>query len=45
MKIIQGGTVSKLLAGVAIPKMFRAKQTFPRESISPENIPAKIFDE
>ena len=45
MKIIQGGTVSKLLAGVKIPKMFHAKQTFPRESISPENIPAKIFDE
>ena len=45
MKIVHGGTVSKLLAGVAIPKMFRASQKFPRESISPSDIPAKIFSE
>ena len=45
MKIIHGGTVSKLLSGVPIPRMFRAKQTFPREVISPEEIPAKIFTE
>ncbi|MBR4195752.1 MAG: DUF2088 domain-containing protein [Synergistaceae bacterium] len=45
MKIIQGGTVSKLLAGVEIPKMFRAKQIFPHESISPSDIPAKISAE
>ncbi len=45
MKIIQGGTVSKLLAGVEIPKMFRAKQIFPHEAISPSDIPAKISAE
>ena len=45
MKIINGGTVSKLLAGVEIPKMFHAKQIFPRESINPSDIPAKIFSE
>ena len=43
MKIVQGGTVSQLLSGVAIPKMFRAEQKFPRESIKPSDIPAKIF--
>ncbi len=45
MNIVNGGTVSKLLSGVPIPRMFRAKQTFPREVISPEEIPAKIFTE
>ena len=45
MNIVNGGTVSKLLAGVPIPRMFRAKQTFPREVIPPEEIPAKIFAE
>ena len=45
MKIVQGGTVSQLLSGVAIPKMFRAKQTFPREHIPPQDIPARIFTE
>ena len=45
MKIVNGGTVSKLLSDVPIPRMFRAKQTFPREVISPEEIPAKIFAE
>ena len=43
MKIVQGGTFSQLLSGVAIPKMFRAEQKFPRESIKPSDIPAKIF--
>ena len=43
MKIVQGGTVSQLLSGVAIPKMFMAEQKFPRESIKPSDIPAKIF--
>ncbi|MBR0184911.1 MAG: DUF2088 domain-containing protein [Synergistaceae bacterium] len=45
MNIANGGTVSKLLADVPIPRMFRAKQTFPREVISPEEIPAKILTE
>ena len=45
MKITQGGTVSQLLAGVSIPKMFYAEQKFSREVITPEEIPAKIFSE
>ena len=45
MQIIQGGVVSKLLESVKIPRMFRAKQVFPRETIKPEDIPAKVFSE
>ena len=45
MNITNGGTVSKLLAGVRIPRMFHASQTFPREVINPSEIPAKIFSE
>ena len=45
MNIIHGGIVSSLLADVPIPKMFRAEQKFPRESIKPQAIPAKIFSE
>lgn len=45
MNIIHGGTVSQLLSGVPIPKMFRARQDFPREYISPSDIPAKISAE
>lgn len=41
-KVTRGGTVSKLLADVQIPDMFRARQTFPRESIAPEQIPAVV---
>ena len=42
MKVTKGGTVSKLLAGVEIPEMFHARQTFPRESISAEEIPGVV---
>jgi len=42
MKIEKGGVVSALLADVAIPKMFKAKQTFPRPCISPKDIPAAV---
>lgn len=42
MKVTKGGTVSKLLADVQIPKMFHARQTFPRESISPDQIPVVV---
>ncbi|MBQ3402232.1 MAG: DUF2088 domain-containing protein [Synergistaceae bacterium] len=45
MNIVQGGTVSQLLSGVKIPRMFRAGQKFPREVISPSDIPAKVFAE
>ena len=42
MKVTKGGTVSKLLAGVEIPEMFHARQTFPRESISADEIPGVV---
>lgn len=45
MEIKQGGVVSRLLADVPIPRMFRARQDFPREVIPPENIPAHIAGE
>ena len=45
MQIKSGGVVSKLLEGVKIPRMFRAKQVFPRETIKPEDIPAQVFSE
>ena len=40
MKVVQGGTVSRLLKDVQIPEMFHARQTFPREAINPQDIPA-----
>ena len=43
MKEIQSnGKVSELLRDVSIPKMFHARQTFPREMIRPEDIPAVV---
>ena len=46
MKVTEaGGVVSNLLAGVPVPKMFRAKQEFPRPVILPEEIPAAIAAE
>lgn len=42
MEIKQGGVVSQLLAGVPIPPMFLAEQTFPRPVIPPEEIPAAV---
>jgi hypothetical protein len=45
MEIKQGGVVSKMLADVQIPAMFRAKQTFLREFIPPEQIPDTVFAE
>ena len=42
MKVTVGGTVSKLLKDTKIPKMFYAKQTFPREVITAEEIPAVV---
>ena len=38
----KGGVVSALLAPVELPKMFRAKQTFPRPVILPEEIPEVV---
>ena len=42
MKVVQGGTVSRLLKDVQIPEMFHARQTFPREAINPQDIPAIV---
>ena len=42
MKVVKGGTVSALLKDVEIPPMFRARQTFPRERIAPEEIPEVV---
>ena len=42
MKIKQGGTVSRLLADVAIPRMFPAVQTFPRPRILAADIPGVV---
>lgn len=42
MEIRKDGVVSALLAPIALPKMFRAKQTFPRETISPDAIPEVV---
>ena len=38
MEIKKGGVVSKLLADVKLPNMFRAKQDFPRPYIKPDEI-------
>lgn len=45
MKVIQGGTVSDLLKNTPIPKMFRARQNFPGDRISPEKIPEIVWQE
>ncbi|NCC06674.1 MAG: DUF2088 domain-containing protein [Clostridia bacterium] len=42
MQVTKGGVVSALLAPVQLPKMFRARQTFPRPVILPSDIPAVI---
>jgi hypothetical protein len=43
MLIKNEGNVTRLLDGIAVPKMFRARQNFPRERIAPEEIPAAVF--
>lgn len=45
MKITKGGVVSQLLADVAIPRMFRAVQTFPRPVIEKDKIKDAVFAE
>ena len=42
-EIRPGGVVSRLLEPVELPRMFRARQTFPGEHIEPEDIPGEIF--
>lgn len=45
MKVVKGGTVSRLVQDVRIPKMFHARQTFPRERIGREEIPAAVEEQ
>lgn len=45
MKIVKGGNVSRLLEGVAIPKMFYARQEFAKDHIRREDIPSAIMKE
>ncbi len=45
MEIIRGGTVSRLIGATQIPKLFRAKQTFDRCQIKPEEIPSVVFEQ
>jgi hypothetical protein len=45
MEITKGGVVSRLLADVRIPRMFRASQTFPRPVIRPDQIAETVFRE
>ncbi len=45
MKIVKGGNVTKLLEGIAIPKMFYARQEFAKDHIRREDIPAMIMQE
>ena len=45
MNVIQGGGVSNLLQGVEIPRMFRARQSFPEAAILPQDLPPVIFAE
>lgn len=42
MKIVNGGIVSGLLAGTPIPRMFRARQVFPRPRIEVAEIPGLV---
>lgn len=45
MKVTKGGTVSELLRDIPIPRMFRARQTFPSEFLPPERIREAVYRE
>ena len=45
MKVVKNGTVSALLTDVQIPRMFHARQTFPKHFIAPEEIPSVVEKE
>lgn len=45
MEIKRGGVVSRLLEGVPLPRMFRARQEFPRPVIPTRDIPAAVARE
>ncbi len=42
MEVVKGGTVSRLVRDVKIPRMFHVRQIFPREKIEPDQIPAVV---
>lgn len=44
MEIKNDGAVSALLKDVALPKMIKARQIFPRPKIKPEDIPEAEFN-
>ena len=43
MQIVKGGAVPNLLKAVPIPKMFHAKQEFPKDRIKPKDIAPLIY--
>lgn len=45
MKVVKGGTVSRLLQDVQIPRMFHARQNFPADRIEPKQIRETVFRE
>lgn len=45
MKVVAGGMVSRLLEDTPIPKMFHARQSFPREVITAKDIPVKVNEQ
>lgn len=45
MKVVKDGMVSKLLKDTPVPKMFHVRQTFPGDSIRPEDIPGVVARE
>ncbi len=45
MKIVKGGIVSGILAGTPIPRMFHARQTFPRAHLESAQIRAVVATE
>lgn len=45
MKLGDTPIIKNLLKDIEIPRMFYAKQTFPRPRIEPEDIPKVVFDE
>lgn len=45
MNIVKGGNVSRLLKDVELPRMFHARQTFPRPHLTPEDIPGAVREQ
>ncbi len=45
MKVTSGGMVTRLLADTPIPRMFHARQDFPRDVIPADEIPGVIYEQ